>query len=293
MVATITFGPFQLDPHALELRKLGRKVALRPQPCRVLALLASRPGQLVTRQEIRQAVWPSGIYVRFDLGLNSCLKQIRQALDETAQAPGYVETLTGRGYRFVGEVQVLTDRPARPRLRLTLLPFAGSGEATHTFADGLADEVMSHLLRGALGGLAVVDNSVLSGAVTVRQAVLASRTAEVDLLLQCRVRVDQQALRVFARLLSTHDLTHVWAETFDEPDGAALAGQIRVASAVAHAVTAACAALPSLSEQRAGFGDPVHDDMQGRERTRLLNGRQRDEILAGGSDEEHRRISPH
>lgn len=292
-MATITFGPFQLDPHALELRKKGRKVALRPQPCRVLALLASRPGQLVTRQEIRQAVWPSGIHVRFDLGLNSCLKQIRQALDETAQAPGYVETLTGRGYRFVGEVQMHTDRPARPRLRLTVLPFASGGEATHSFAEGLADEVMSHLLRGPLGGLAVVDNSVLSGALTVRQAVLASRTAEVDLLLQCRVRLDQHAVRIVARLLSTHDLTHVWAETFDEPGGAAMDGQIRVASAVARAVTAACAALPSLAEQRPGFGDPVHDDVQGRQRPRLLNGRQRDEILAGGSDEEHRRISPH
>lgn len=293
MLATITFGPFQLDPHALELRKQGRKVALRPQPCRVLALLASRPGQLVTRQEIRQAVWPSGIHVRFDLGLNSCLKQIRHALDETAQAPGYVETLTGRGYRFVGEVQVLTEHPTRPRLRLTILPFSTGGEATPAFAESLADEVTSHLMRGPLGGVAVVDNSVLSGAVTVRQAVLASRTADVDLLLHCRVRLDQHALRIVVRLLSTHDLTHLWADTFDEPAGATMEGQNRVASAVARAVAAACAALPSPAEQHAGLGDPVHDHVQGRQRPRLLNGRQRDEVLTRRPDEEHRRVSPH
>lgn len=292
-MATIAFGPFQLDPHTLELRKHGRKVALRPQPCRVLALLASRPGQLVTRQEIRQAVWPSGIYVRFDLGLNSCLKQIRHALDETAQTPGYLETLTGRGYRFVGEVRLLTEAPARPRLRLTLLPFTTGGEATQAFSEGLADDVTSHLLRGALGAVAVVDNSVLLGAVTVRQAVLASRRADVDLLLQCRVRMDPHEVRVTARLLSTHNLTHVWAEVFDEPEAGVLAGQTRIAAAIARAVTAACAAMPSLAEERAGFGDPVHDDVQGRERTRLLNRHQGDEILPGGSHEENRPIGPH
>jgi DNA-binding winged helix-turn-helix (wHTH) protein len=292
-VATIAFGPFQLDPHTLELRKQGRKVALRPQPCRVLALLASRPGQLVTRREIRQAVWPAGLYVRFDLGLNSCLKQIRHALGETARSPGYLETLTGRGYRFVGEAAVLSERPARPRLRLTLLPFTGAGAATQGFADGLADEVTVHLLGGTLGDVAVVDNSVLVGAITVREAVMASRRADVDLLLQCRVRIDQDVLRLTARLLSTHNLTHVWAESFDEFEGHTSAGHLRIAAVLARAVTVACAGLPSPVEERASLANPIHDDMQGRERTRLLNRHQRDEVRPGGSREENRPISPH
>jgi DNA-binding winged helix-turn-helix (wHTH) protein len=103
-MATLTFGPFRLDPHALELRRDGRRIRIRPQPCRVLALLASRPGELVTRQELRAALWPDGVFVRFDLGLNSCLKQIRAALGESADAPRYVETLSRRGYRFTGDV---------------------------------------------------------------------------------------------------------------------------------------------------------------------------------------------
>lgn len=292
-MSTIAFGPFQLDLHTLELTRQGRRIALRPQPCRVLALLAGRSGQLVTRQEIRKAVWPAGIYVRFDLGLNSCLKQIRRALGETAHAPRYLETLTGRGYRFVGDVQWLTERPSRPRLRVTLLPFTSTGEATQAFADDLGDDVTSQLLRGPLGAVAVVDNSVLVGAVTIRQAILASRSADVDLLLQCRVRMDQQTRRVSARLLSTHNLTVVWAEAFRESDVAAQAGQARIAAAIADAVTAACTAMPSSAEEIAHFGDPVHHHLERHERARLLDRHQGDEVPSGGPHEEHRRVSPH
>jgi DNA-binding winged helix-turn-helix (wHTH) protein len=96
----LAFGEFRLDTHALELRRDGRKVRIRPQPCRLLVLLASRPGQLITREELRAELWPDGVFVHFDLGLNSCLKQIRAALGESAGAPRYVETLSRRGYRL-------------------------------------------------------------------------------------------------------------------------------------------------------------------------------------------------
>jgi DNA-binding winged helix-turn-helix (wHTH) protein len=108
-MATVMFGPYELDTRSLELRKDGRCVALRPQPCRVLALLASQPGRLVTREEIKAAVWPRGVYVRYDLGLNSCLKQIRRALEESAEHPQYIETLTRRGYRFIGQAEVFPE----------------------------------------------------------------------------------------------------------------------------------------------------------------------------------------
>jgi DNA-binding winged helix-turn-helix (wHTH) protein len=108
-MATVVFGPYELDTRSLELRKDGQGVPLRPQPCRVLALLATQPGRLVTRDEIRAAVWPRGVHVRFDLGLNSCLKQIRRALGESAEQPHYIETLTRRGYRFAGPTEVSAD----------------------------------------------------------------------------------------------------------------------------------------------------------------------------------------
>jgi DNA-binding winged helix-turn-helix (wHTH) protein len=98
----LVFGPHRLDTRSLELRRDGRKLRLRPQPCRVLAVLASCAGELVTREELRAAVWPDRVHVRFDLGLNSCLKQIRSALEDS---PQYIETLRCRGYRFIAEVR--------------------------------------------------------------------------------------------------------------------------------------------------------------------------------------------
>lgn len=116
-MAIVMFGPYRLDTRTLELQQEGRSVPLRPQPCRVLALLASQPGRLVTREEIRAEVWPRGVHVRYDLGLNSCLKQIRRALGESAEHPRYIETLTRRGYRFVAAAEILPDLPETPEPR--------------------------------------------------------------------------------------------------------------------------------------------------------------------------------
>ena len=111
-MAVYRFGPFELDPTAAELRRSGRKVALRPQPCAALAHLVERHGQFVSRAELYQALW-RGTFVQFDDGLNSCIKQIRAALGDSRTLPRYIETLTRRGYRFIAPVQtVLAATPA-------------------------------------------------------------------------------------------------------------------------------------------------------------------------------------
>jgi TolB-like protein/DNA-binding winged helix-turn-helix (wHTH) protein len=90
-------------------------VRLQQQPAKVLALLLLRAGELVTRDEIRSAVWGQDTYVNFDQGLNFCIKEIRAALGDDADEPRFVETLPRRGYRFVAPVEAVTDRP-RPLL---------------------------------------------------------------------------------------------------------------------------------------------------------------------------------
>lgn len=89
----ICFGAFQLNLDIGEIRKRGRKVKLPPQPFQVLALLVNSPGQLVTREAIREEVWGSETYVDFDPGLNFCIRKIREVLGESAKAPRYIETL--------------------------------------------------------------------------------------------------------------------------------------------------------------------------------------------------------
>ena len=98
----LRFGPFELDVRSGELRRNGTTVRLQPQPFKVLVLLACRPGEVVTREEIQAEVWPAGTFVDFEQSLNFCVRQIRATLGDNANTPRYVETLPRRGYRWIG-----------------------------------------------------------------------------------------------------------------------------------------------------------------------------------------------
>ena len=99
------FGIFELDLSAGELRKSGVKLRLQGQPFQVLALLLERAGDVVTREELQQKLWPSDTFVDFDHSLNTAINKVREALGDSATSPRYVETLARRGYRFIAPVQ--------------------------------------------------------------------------------------------------------------------------------------------------------------------------------------------
>ena len=98
------FGEFVLDTRSGELRRGSYRVRLRPQPAAVLEYLLQRPGDVVSRSDLRDVLWPEGTFVHFDHGLNSCIKQLRAALLDSRSAPRFLETLPRRGYRFIGPV---------------------------------------------------------------------------------------------------------------------------------------------------------------------------------------------
>lgn len=127
------FGPFQIWPEAGELWRDGRRQRLAPQPFQVLALLVVRAPHLVTRDELRAAVWADGTTVEFDQGLNYCIRQIRIALQDAAREPRYVETVPKRGYRLLVQVAAsggLAVAPAPPiRSRAWWLPVTAAGAA--------------------------------------------------------------------------------------------------------------------------------------------------------------------
>lgn len=100
----VRFGMFQLDLKAGELRKEGVKVKLQDQPFRVLALLVERAGQVVTREQLRQGIWPTDVYVAFDQGLNNAIRKVRDALGDSADNPRFIETVAKHGYRFLAPV---------------------------------------------------------------------------------------------------------------------------------------------------------------------------------------------
>lgn len=99
------FGLFELDLSAGELRKSGVRLRLQGQPFQVLALLLERAGEVLTREELQQKLWPSDTFVDFDHSLNTAINKVREALGDSASSPRYVETLARRGYRFIAPVR--------------------------------------------------------------------------------------------------------------------------------------------------------------------------------------------
>jgi len=110
----VRFGVFDLDVETGELHKSGHRVSLRPQASRILIMLVGRPGQLVTREELKEKIWGSNTFVDFENGLNFSIRQIRAALNDDADTPRYVETLPRRGYRFISPVDGDAHAPAEP-----------------------------------------------------------------------------------------------------------------------------------------------------------------------------------
>ncbi len=113
----IRFGSHEFDPVTGELFRDGKNVKLQPQPSRVLSLLLAQPGEVLTRDQLREALWPDGTTVEFDQGLNYCIRQIRSALGESASDPEFVETLPKKGYRFIATIETPLESPSQPPMQ--------------------------------------------------------------------------------------------------------------------------------------------------------------------------------
>jgi TolB-like protein/DNA-binding winged helix-turn-helix (wHTH) protein/Tfp pilus assembly protein PilF len=125
----VRFGTFEVDVPAGELRKNGMKVKLQAQPFQVLCMLVERPGEVVTREELRSRLWPGDTFGDFDHGLNAAVKRLRDALGDDPDNPRFVATLARRGYRFIASVE---GRPSEPRAQplptsVTPTPMKGTG----------------------------------------------------------------------------------------------------------------------------------------------------------------------
>ncbi len=116
------FGVFELDLAAGELRKNGARLRLQEQPFQVLALLLERAGDVVTREELRQKLWPADTFVDFDHSLNTAVNKLREVLGDSASSPRYIETLARRGYRFIAPLQNSVATPSLQNSPSTLHP---------------------------------------------------------------------------------------------------------------------------------------------------------------------------
>ncbi len=107
--ATYRFGPFVLDLRSGDLSRNGRPIRLQEKPRSLLLALAERHGELVSRKELHEHLWPNDTFVDFEDGLNAAMSKLREALDDDPQAPRYIETVRGRGYRFMAKMELVPD----------------------------------------------------------------------------------------------------------------------------------------------------------------------------------------
>jgi len=159
-----SFGPFVVDLRSGQLHKHGIRLKLQDQPFQVLALLLEHPGDLVTREEFRQKLWPADTFVDFDTGLNSAIKKLRDVLSDSAEEPRYVATLPRRGYRFIASVAVhpqgtpQTQVPAEPgiEVRTALEATDSSGILASSASAHAVTAARSHWVWPVLGVLLVL-----------------------------------------------------------------------------------------------------------------------------------------
>jgi TolB-like protein/Tfp pilus assembly protein PilF len=249
----VRFGRFEFTPGSLELRRSGRVVRLAPQPTRLLEALLASPGQLVTRDDLRAALWSRDTFVDFEAGLNYCLGRLRAVLGDDVRSPRYIETVPRRGYRFVAEV----ERVGEPYPTLAVLPFdnLGGDPSEEYLSDGVSDGLITEL--GKIASLRVIS----------RQSALAfkgsrlpigdiARQLRASTLVEGSVIRHGDRLRITAQLIEVEPERHLWSESY-EGDARDFLGLLsRVARAIAGSISAVLA--PEEEARFAGAEEPGH-----------------------------------
>lgn len=245
----VTFGAFALDLEGGTLCKSGRPLKLRPQPMRVLCLLVSQAGRVVDRAEIRRLLWGESTFVDYDVGVDYCVYRVRSVLGDKAKAPSYVETLPGRGYRFIAPV---SRERAFAEPTLAVLPFdnLNGDPAKDYFADGLTDALITEL--ASIPAVRVISRqSVLHLKGSNRKLQEIARDLGLDAVVEGTVLHEGQHARLTAQLILVDPERHAWAHSYDCDVSAVLSTQREVAGAVAGCVATALKAGPAVPPQRA------------------------------------------
>ena len=253
MNGRVRFGLFEFDPHTGALSREGGPVRLQPQPARVLAILVTHAGDVVTRDTLRQEVWSDGTFVDFERGLNFCVAQIRSALGDAADSPRFIETLPRRGYRFIAPIELLQpERRARSaarsgsyvtaliglalvtaalvagawwaasedeRVRIAVVPFDNETgmEEFDRIARGVADATVARLSTPErVAAFSVIGNAAaLQQPRAFRDLKRIGTELGADYIVLAQMKRDDAGVRLIAHLIRVRDQSHLWANTYD------------------------------------------------------------------------------
>lgn len=257
----VRFGTFEFDVDALELRRQGTRVSIEPQPAKALALLAARAGEVVTREELKQALWNGDVNVDFDRGIAYVIAQVRSALGDSADNPRFVETLPKRGFRFIAPVTAGSKDPAseksyspepaatpwlkaliasvvivgavawmlawqseHPVLAVAIFDNETGQSQYDQFTSGMADAVIGRLGKLDLDRLGLIGNArSLRMPRSTRDLNQIKSETGASFILISGLRTQDDGVRLLSQLIRLRDGRHVWVQSFDRPAGA-LAG---------------------------------------------------------------------
>ena len=226
-VEVLQFDGFELDLSTGELRGRGTRVYLQPQPFKILALLAGRAGQTLTREEIRLELWGNETFVDFEGSLNFCIRQIRKALDEDARRPRYIETLHRRGYRFLVPVRRARSGPSagpglfhelglnRP-MTVAVLPLSelNCPSQARSVSEGLAELLITYLSTNRSVRVAS-RTSTMKYRHSEKSLSKIGRELGVERVLEGAVLHSGNRVRITARLIDTSTDRNEWAGCYE------------------------------------------------------------------------------
>jgi TolB-like protein/Flp pilus assembly protein TadD len=235
------FGDFELDVAAFELRRRGTPIPLERRPMDFLILLVQRRHELVPRRDIVERLWSKDVFVDVETGINTAIRKVRTALSDSTAKPAFIETVSGRGYKFIADVEVIAARRSAPEhVRLAVLPFANLDvdPEREYLADGLTEESIAQLGQLDPDRLSVIGRtSTMAYRQTVKSIATIGAELSVDYLVEGSVRGEDRRLRITCKLIRVSDQSQVWSESFDREATSLLSLQRELSATIAERIT--------------------------------------------------------
>jgi TolB-like protein/Tfp pilus assembly protein PilF len=257
----IWFEDFELDVSGYELRRAGDAVKLERIPMELLIFLTANPGRLVLRSELVDRIWGKSHFLQDEGAINTAVRKLRAALADNAEKPRFIETVTGKGYRFTAAIREPLSIPgegtpiAPHRTILAVLPLENLSEPPREsyLNEGVTEELITCLGELAPAKLGVIGRTSAMECqrrgLTVREI---GRELGADLVLEGSVRRQRQRVRISVRLLQVSDQAQMWAKSYDQDLGDPLAWQCDVVREIVREVTSAATltSMPAPARKR-------------------------------------------
>ena len=257
MSNTVRFDCYEVNLTSRTLFKRGVKITLREKSFETLAALLEHPGELVTREELQHRLWCDNVFVDFDNNLNTAIGRLRQALNDSAEHPRFIETLPKHGYRFIADIYLAPPAPAEvigARARLMVLPFVNlSGDpGEEYFSDAMTDGVITAVAALSHQHLGVIARTTAMHYKGSRKDVeRIGRELSLDYVVEGGVRRTEGRITINVQLIQVKDQTQLFARKYDAEMRDVFEVQDCIAQAIATHIPPLAATLPARTADTA------------------------------------------